>query len=289
MKILILGATGMLGFSLFSNLREYEHLTVFGSVRSLDGSRKFFKGHENNIIEGIDVGDISSIESIIANIKPDFVINCIGLIKQHEVSKNHISAIEINALLPHRIANICSDNNSRLIHFSTDCVFDGVVGGYKEQDKPTASDLYGKSKCLGEVEYSSHITLRTSIIGHELASSVSLIDWFLSQNSEVYGYANAVFSGLPTCYIAKILVDFIFNARDLKGLYHLSVEPIDKFRLLSLVAEIYNKDIKIHKNTDFVIDRSLDSASFQSITGFVPPSWSELVEYMHLDYKKRYI
>ncbi|ELZ5939668.1 SDR family oxidoreductase [Providencia rettgeri] len=289
MKVLVLGTTGMLGYSLFSNLNEYSHLDVYGTVRSISGKEHFFEKNANRLIDNIDVNFLANIEKTIQLIQPNVVLNCIGLIKQHEISKQYISAIQINSLLPHQLASICDKYNARLIHFSTDCVFDGKLGNYQESDLPTAMDLYGRSKYLGEVSYGQHLTLRTSIIGHELTSSVSLVDWFLSQENEANGFSKAIFSGLPTCYIAKILAELIFINPALQGMYHLSAEPIDKYTLISLVAKYYNKKIKINKDTDFVIDRSLDSTRFKKLTGFIPPSWSWLIEYMHNDYQKRYV
>lgn len=289
MKVLILGATGMLGYSLFSNLSSYNHLDVYGTVRTIEGKEAFFEQYQSKILKNIDVTDIAAIEYIISTVKPDVVINCIGLIKQHDIAKQHIAAIKINALLPHQVAGICDTFNSRLIHFSTDCVFDGKQGLYRESDLPTATDLYGKSKCLGEVSYGQHLTLRTSIIGHELNSAVSLVDWFLSQAGEVNGFSKAIFSGLPTCYIAKLLAEKILEDTSINGLYHLSVEPIDKFSLISLFAEVYGKSIKINESTQLVIDRSLDSSLLREVIAFIPPSWPELIKFMHEDYLKRYV
>lgn len=289
MKVLILGVTGMLGYSLFTNLADNAAFAVTGTVRNLNGKHFFFDKYQDLLLSGIDVTDIASIANAINEIQPDVVINCIGLIKQHDIAKQHVAAIEINSLLPHQLASLCDQYNTRLIHFSTDCVFDGKQGMYYETDLPTATDLYGKSKCLGEVIYGRHLTLRTSIIGHELNSAVSLIDWFLSQEGEVNGFSKAIFSGLPTCYIAKLLAEKILLNPDLCGLYHLSVEPIDKFSLLSLVARIYGKDIVINESTQLMIDRSLDSALLRQTIDFTPPSWSELIEVMHNDYLVRYV
>ena len=175
MRVLVLGTTGMLGYSLFANLSEYSHLEVFGTVRAVKGKEHYFPSLAN-IVTDVDVTDIDALETVLEDLAPDIVLNCIGLIKQHEVSKQHISTIEINALLPHKLAELCERHDSRLIHFSTDCVFDGQGRLYSEEDTPNAIDLYGKSKCLGEVNYGCHLTLRTSIIGHELTSSVSLVD-----------------------------------------------------------------------------------------------------------------
>ncbi|MGL1036497.1 dTDP-4-dehydrorhamnose reductase family protein [Vibrio vulnificus] len=287
MKVLVIGATGMLGYSIFSNLSELSDLDVYGTVRSVKGVKNFFPSIDK-LIPNVDVKNFATLEKSVLDVKPDVVINCIGLIKQYDVSKQHVEAIEINALLPHKIAQLCDSIQARLVHFSTDCVFDGKTGNYSESDLPTATDLYGRSKCLGEVDYGKHVTLRTSIIGHELKSSVSLVDWFLSQEGSVRGFSKAVFSGLPTAYVAKILADYVLPNPSLSGLYQLSVDPIDKYSLISKVADVYNKQIEIEKFEDFEIDRSLNSTKFREETGFVPPSWDELVAFMHTDYRKRY-
>ncbi|WP_213609025.1 SDR family oxidoreductase [Pseudoalteromonas sp.] len=288
MKILIIGATGMLGYSLFSNLNEHSHLSVFGTVRSIDGKEQFFSNMQQQLITGVDVYDISSLQHAIETVAPDVVINCVGLIKQHGISKQHIDAVKINALLPHELANICDQVNAKLIHFSTDCVFTGNEGLYNENSLPDARDLYGKSKCLGEVSYGKHLTLRTSIIGHELTSAVSLVDWFLSQGESTKGFSKAVFSGLPTCYIATLLAEYVLPNQGVTGLLHLSVDPIDKYTLLKLIAEQYQKQITIAESQELVIDRSLNSDKFRQLTQFSPPAWNKLVEYMHSDYVKRY-
>ncbi len=287
MKVIVIGATGMLGYSIFSNLSNSNDLDVYGTVRSVEGLEKYFPSIDKLLLN-VDIKEFETLEHALKQAKPDVVINCIGLIKQHDVSKQHVEAVEVNALLPHKIAQVCSSINARLIHFSTDCVFDGKAGNYVEADLPTATDLYGKSKCLGEVDYGSNITLRTSIIGHELKSSVSLVDWFLSQEGTVKGFSKAIFSGLPTAYVAKVLKEYVLPNTSLSGLYQLSVDPIDKYSLISKVSEVYSKDIEIEKFEDFVIDRSLNSSKFREETGFVPPTWDYLVEFMHEDYIKRY-
>jgi dTDP-4-dehydrorhamnose reductase len=288
MKVLVLGATGMLGYSIYSNLSENKALNVFGTVRSISGKDNYFKDLTENLVLGVDIYDFDSVISVVNDIKPDVVINCIGLIKQHDVSKLHTDAVYVNALLPHKLAKLCSASGAKLIHFSTDCVFTGEIGNYTEQSKPDALDLYGSSKRLGEVDYGGHLTLRTSIIGHELTSDVSLVDWFLSQSVSVKGFTKAIFSGLPTAYIAKLLTDQILTKVELSGLYHLSVDPIDKFTLLSLVSEVYEHEIEIQPSESLKIDRSLNSSKLRNELGFVTPTWPELIEFMNMDYKKRY-
>lgn len=288
MRVLVVGATGMLGYSLFSNLSDQDGYEVFGTVRNIRGKEIYFENYLDNLIFDIDINNFSSLAQAIAEVKPSVVINCIGLIKQYDASKKHTNAIEINSLLPHKLAQFCDKISAKLIHFSTDCVFTGKTGLYKESDLPDAMDLYGKSKCLGEVNYGSHLTLRTSIIGHELNSSVSLVDWFLNQQKQVNGFSKAIFSGLPTCYVAKLLSEKILPKRELSGLYHLSVNPIDKLSLLELISETYRFDIEINKSEDLVIDRSLDSSCLRHEIGNNVPSWNELIQQMHIDYTKRY-
>jgi dTDP-4-dehydrorhamnose reductase len=288
MKILVIGATGMLGYSLFSNLSDYSELDVYGSVRSIKGKECFFNDRLDKLITGVDVSDLLTIEAVIDRVNPSIVINCIGLIKQHSISKQHCDAISINSLLPHELAEICGRAGAKLIHFSTDCVFSGEQGNYLEGDVPDAQDLYGKSKCLGEVSYAPHLTIRTSIIGHELSSNVSLIDWFLSQSGNTKGFSKAIFSGLPTCVIAKIIAENIIPNSDVTGLYQLSVDPIDKYSLLKLVASVYGKKIEIDASTAIVIDRSLNSQRLRDKINFQVPAWDSLIADMNSDYKKRY-
>lgn len=288
LNIYILGASGMLGYSIFANLSEYKGFNVFGTVRNIKNKENYFSEFKNKIIENIDISDLSSLDILFQKNKPDIVINCIGLIKQHSISKQYIQAIKVNALLPHELAHICDNYQAKLIHFSTDCVFDGKSGDYQQTDIPTATDLYGRTKYLGEVTYGKHLTLRTSIIGHELSSNVSLIDWFLNQKDQVNGYTKAIFSGFPTCYIAKLLAEKIIPNENLNGLYHLSSEAIDKYTLLSDIATIYHKDIIINPSEDLVIDRSLNSAPLRNEINFTPPSWNELIKYMYEDYNNRY-
>lgn len=278
----------MLGNSIFSSLLKSKNLDVYGTIRGKLKNNKYFSTNTEKIFQDNDASNIDSIESTIKKLRPEVVINCIGIIKQQKLSREYIETIRINSLFPHEIAHICNKVNSKLIHFSTDCVFSGSKGSYKENDIPDACDLYGRSKHMGEIEYDNHITLRTSIIGHEIGSSLSLIDWFLSQSGEVNGYTKAIFSGLPTCIIADILEKHILCNTNLKGLYHLSVEPIDKYSLLRLVANIYNKEIIIKKSDDLVINRSLNSERLQKSINFKPPSWNTLIQAMHLDYQTRF-
>lgn len=285
-RILVIGANGMLGGSIFRYFSQQANFEVLGSVRNNAAADLLAKQGFKNVISGVDVRDHKRLQDVFNEYKPHVVFNCVGLIKQLNDSKNPVSAIEINALLPHRLASLATQVSAKLIHFSTDCVFSGNEGGYLESATPDATDIYGRSKLLGEVDYDGHLTLRTSIIGHEIHSNLSLIDWFLSQSGSVNGFSKAVFSGLPTCFVAEFCNKFIFEKADISGLYHLSVEPIDKFSLLSLVKQIYKHEVEIIDKSDFVIDRSLNSDRLRSDTGFVVPTWPELIKRMHDEYQK---
>lgn len=285
-RLLILGANGMLGGSLFRYFSSKSDLEVVGSVRSEAAAEVLLQQGFENIRVGTDVCDTQLLSSLIQEVNPTIVLNCIGVIKQLDKAKVPVPSIEINSLLPHRLAELCGDVGARMVHFSTDCIFSGRKGMYKEGDTPDATDLYGRSKLLGEVDYGDHLTLRTSIIGHELNSSVSLVDWFLSQTGKVRGFSKAIFSGLPTIYVAEFLYDHVINSRKLKGLYHLSVEPIDKNSLLNLIKAEYGLKTEIDEYVGFEIDRSLDSSMLRREIGFEPAKWPELIEKMHDEYQE---
>jgi dTDP-4-dehydrorhamnose reductase len=280
-KILVLGANGMLGNAVFQFFSANSRYETYGSVRS-QVSRSCFPDHVlSNVISGVDVENHDSLIRLFSLVRPGIVVNCVGIIKQDPTANDPLIAISINSLLPHRLAKICTSIGSRLIQIGTDCVFSGDKGLYREEDLADAGDLYGRSKLLGEADYPNTITLRTSIIGHELSGARSLIDWFLAQKGRVKGYRRAIFSGLPTWVVAQIIQDFVIPRPDLHGLYHLSAAPINKYDLLKQVGEIYRKDIQIIPDDQVVINRSLDSSRFQNATGYFPKSWPELIQLMY--------
>lgn len=282
MRILVLGATGMLGNAVLRYFSEDLDYEVYGSVRTLRSAAPLSSmAPAATLLPVVDIENPDQLIALFARVNPHIVINCIGVVKQLASANDPLVAVPINSLLPHRIAQICRVANARLIHMSTDCVFSGSKGNYNESERPDASDLYGISKLLGEVDYPNAITLRTSIIGHELDGARSLINWFLSQTGSVKGYRQAIFSGLPTVEVARVIKEFVIPSPKLHGLYHLSAEPISKFDLLSLVSEIYERDVNIEATDDYVIDRSLNSDRFRSATGYRPQPWPELIKRMH--------
>jgi dTDP-4-dehydrorhamnose reductase len=280
MKVLVLGITGMLGNAMFRVLSENPALDVFGTVRSGTHNQKFPAKLQEKIRAGVDVDNQDSLVNIYASVKPDVVVNCIGLVKQLADANDPLSAIPINALLPHRLAQLCKINGARLVHISTDCVFSGSKGRYIESDFADADDLYGRSKFLGEVTESQTITLRTSIIGHELNGHRSLVDWFLAQKDAAKGYSRAIFSGLPTVELATIVRDKVLPNPNLHGLYHVAAAPINKFELLTLIANVYGKKIVITPSEELIIDRSLNADRFNQAFDYSPPPWQVLIERM---------
>lgn len=280
MKILILGVTGMLGNSMFRFLSSDKKLDVYATARSQSVYSHFPKDLSNKLITNVDVENHDSLVELFNKVKPDAVINCIGLVKQLADANDPLKALPINSLLPHRLARLCELVKARFIHISTDCVFSGKKGNYKENDFSDCYDLYGRSKFLGEVDYPHAITLRTSIIGHELSGNRSLINWFLSSEGSVKGFKKAIYSGFPTVELARIIKDFILPNKELHGLYHVASSPINKLELLKLVAEVYNKEIDIIPSDELVMDRSLDATRFNKVTGYTPPQWRELVQRM---------
>ncbi|MCP5182210.1 MAG: SDR family oxidoreductase [Pseudomonadales bacterium] len=280
-RVLVLGASGMLGHAVLRLFAQSDGYAVTGSARSASAVALLPPGLRERIVLGVDVESTDSLMGLFAQARPDVVVNCIGLIKQLSQANDPLAAIPINALLPHRLARLCSVAGARLIHMSTDCVFAGTRGMYREQDGADAGDLYGRTKLLGEVDYPHAVTLRTSIIGPELGTGNGLIGWFLAQQGAVRGFTRAVFSGLPTVELARVMRDYVIPRPDLRGVYHVSADPINKFDLLQLVAKAYGKTIDIRADGDLVIDRSLDSSRFRQITGYQPAPWPELIRQMH--------
>ncbi len=281
MKVLVFGASGMIGNTVLRVLSEKEDWEVFGTVRDKSVKRLFSAAIGKRLRAAVDVERQDSLARILDQIRPNVVVNCAGLTKHKPEAEDPLMSIPINTLMPHRLARLCKLVGARLIHVSTDCVFSGEKGGYIEDDFTDARDLYGKSKALGEVLYPHTITLRTSTIGHELQSKYGLLDWFLSQEGRCKGYTRAIFSGLPTVVFAQIVRDVVIPHTELSGLYHVAAKPIAKFDLLKMIAAVYGKTIDIVPDDKLMIDRSLNADRFREVTGYVAPSWPELIELMH--------
>jgi dTDP-4-dehydrorhamnose reductase len=280
-RLLVLGANGMLGnavlrwFALNSRFRVYGSVRRLATVESLQA-----KLPQVRFIAGVEGQDLASLRGLFADVQPEVVINCIGVVKQLAGAEDPSVAIPINALLPHRLARLCQPGGARLIHIGTDCVFSGARGAYIESDQPDATDLYGRSKLMGEVDYPHAVTLRTSIIGHELNSGHGLVGWFLSQKGSVRGFNKAIFSALPTVELARVIHEHVIPNPELRGTYHVSAETISKYQLLEIVAQEYGRSNQLRPDSELVMDRSLNADRFNAASGYRPPAWPELVRRM---------
>jgi len=284
MRILVLGGTGMLGHKAYQVFgREWE---TFVTMRAYNGRLKDTRFFDpDHVIEGVDAFAFDTVDRAITQTRPQIVLNAIGIIKQSDEAHDPRSAIYVNTLFPHLLAEACTKHRCKLIHISTDCVFSGTRGHDHEEDIPDALDLYGRSKFLGEVGTGGHLTLRTSIIGHELFSRLGLVEWFLAQRGKsVNGFTNAVFSGLTTLALSREIARLIRTSPGLSGLFQVSAGPIDKYHLLSIIQSIYGADVCITPFSGFICDRSLNSDRYRNAVGFVPQSWEAMVTEMHEEY-----
>jgi len=283
MKVIVLGANGMIGSTMLRILARQAGWQVFGTVRSESVLGRVPLEMASRLISGVDLTNSDALIRLFRKCSPDVVVNCAGLTKHVSGGTDPLEALTMNALIPHRLAELCSVSGARLIHVSTDCVFSGSKGNYSEADLSDARDVYGKTKYFGEVSSLGSITLRTSTIGHELGTQLGLLEWFLAQ-SRCKGYRRAIFSGLPAVEFARVVRDFVIPNDSLSGLYHVGAELIDKECLLRVITREYGLTTEIEPDDSVVIDRSLDSRKFSAETGYRAPDWTTLIKEMHDDW-----
>lgn len=286
MRILVLGGDGMLGHQLLISLRDRHEVKVT--------LRQEFSAYANtplytarNAFAGVDVRVSDRVLAVLSEFHPEAVVNAVGIVKQRPDGLDIIPNLEINALLPHRLALICGAIGARFIHISTDCVFSGNRGQYREEDNPDPVDIYGHSKLLGEVSQPGVVTLRTSIIGLALFRNTSLIDWFLRQSGRIKGYRNAIFSGFTTKELSRVIEMLLVKHKGASGLYHLSSSAISKYDLLLRLRDRLGRPIEIIPDDEVRIDRSLDSKRFRAEFAYAPPSWEEMLDELATDIATR--
>lgn len=281
MRILILGGDGMLGHQLLKQL-QHRHEVKVTLRQDVGVYSSFGMFNSGNAYDAIDIRSLERLVEVMADFRPQAVINAIGIVKQRPDAKESIPSLEINALLPHRLAVLCKGIGARLIHLSTDCVFSGKKGSYLESDPSDAEDLYGKTKYLGEVHEGNSLTLRTSIIGRELSRHTSLLDWFLAQTGTVKGFTKAIYTGFTTLEMSRIIEKMLLEYPDASGVYQVSSDPINKYELLLLIKKKLRLDIEIVPDDVFCCDRSLDSTRFRTDFNYAPPAWSAMVEELRI-------
>ncbi|HXH40008.1 MAG TPA: SDR family oxidoreductase [Thermoanaerobaculia bacterium] len=278
MRVLILGAGGMLGHKVWQIFRDRFDCRAAVRVRL---PLPLFD--DERVVDGFDAADFEGVRRMIGTVRPDVIVNCIGVVKQLAAAHDPIASITLNSLFPHIVSRASAETGARMIHISTDCVFAGTRGHYVEADIPDAADLYGRSKLLGEVVESEQgglppLTIRTSIIGRELRTANGLVEWFLAnRGGSVGGFTRAVFSGVTTAVLAETLATILEQHPTLHGLYHVAAAPITKYDLLMMLNEALGAGVMITPDDRVVIDRSLDAARFQSATGLAAPAWQEMI------------
>ncbi len=277
MKILVLGAAGMLGHRLCRLL--VDRVDVWGTVQGVDPAGIDYLP-KSRLIGGVNAQNFDSVRMAVEKSNAEVVVNCIGIVKQRDESKQAIPSIHVNALFPHQLADLCEKNGLRMFQISTDCVFSGSRGRYTELDIPDPSDLYGRTKLLGEVNRENCLTLRTSIIGWQIGTFSSLLSWFAAQrNKRIKGYRRAIYSGFSTSVLAQLIGDLAETRPDLHGLYQVASEPISKYDLLVKLRDLLGwKDITIEADDQFFCDRSLIGTRFTTTTGWIPPSWDSMLQ-----------
>jgi len=283
MKILILGGNGLVGHKILQICRNHlpvEKFKIEATFREEKKSYKYlnYKINISNSFFNINVNNFESLSKVINIYQPNLIINCIGLTKKISNSSPPIHSIYLNSYFPHLLSNICLLNNIKLIHLSTDCIFSGKKGNYLESDSSDATDIYGKTKYLGEIDNANTLTLRSSILGPELVKVIGIYSWFIKSRGSVIGFDKAFFSGFTSVEIANIIIFIIKNNINLSGVYHLSSYKISKFDLLCKIKEINNLKIEIIKSDKEIYDRTLISEKFKKQTGYVTPSWEFMLK-----------
>lgn len=277
MRILVLGGDGMLGHRLIRHLRgRHEVRATLRQDAPAYAAYGLFG--EQDAYFGVDVRSDGALTGVMADFRPDAVVNAVGIVKQRPSAKESIPSLEINALLPHRLAVLCRAAGARLVHLSTDCVFSGRGGMYREDHPSDAEDLYGKSKYLGEVHEPHCLTLRTSIIGLELSRRKSLVEWFLAQRGTIRGFRRAIYSGFTTAEMSRIIERLLTEHPDAGGVYHVASEPVNKYDLLVMLRDRLGRELEIVPDDDFRCDRSLDGSRFDAEFAYTPPSWAEMLD-----------
>lgn len=282
MRVMVVGATGTLGHRLCAEWGE--RFECFGTVREPAPERIAELLTATTLIPGIRAERPDSLRPAFAEARPEVVVNCIGAVKQAEAGQQAIPAIRTNSLFPHELAALCREHSARMVHVSTDCVFSGRSGNYGEDDVPDATDIYGRSKLLGEVAGDGLLTLRTSLIGRELRGALGLLEWLISnRGGTVRGFSGAVFSGFTTQALAAEIAFLAEEHPELDGVWHLAAEPIDKLTLLTMLNDALKLGIQIVPDDTVVIDRSLDSSRLCGATGRRPRRWDGMVDELAAD------
>ena len=274
----------MLGHILWEEARK-RPIDAYATVRRIPpGLEEFFP--QERVVIGVDAERYETVFAALKEVQPNVVLNCIGVVKQSSEINNPVKTININSLFPHMLSRDCKRLGIRLVHMSTDCVFSGKMGLYKESDQPDPTDFYGLSKLMGEPNEEHVLVIRTSMFGPELGKSQGLLEWFLAQKgTTVRGFTNAVFSGFYTRSLAGLIFDIVCQS-SVSGLRHLSAEPLSKFALLERVRDACRLPIRIVPDESVRLDRSLDSTMIRKECHLQIPKWDTMVDNLAQDLRR---
>lgn len=282
MKILILGGDGMIGHKMTQVLSAQNHEVVISirekrdlTLKSISSKGKVFFNDflKNNLLSFLD------------KVNPDVIINAIGITIRRGANENISDTIYLNSLFPHQISNWALALKKRLIHFSTDCVFSGSEGSYLENATPNALDNYGKTKGLGEINSKGSLTIRSSMIGPELFNKTELFEWIINNKvKEINGFSKALYSGVTTVYMARLVAEIIESHKNLNGIYNVASKPISKFELLRLINDNFGLGLIINEAKTVTSNKTLDASKIEKGIGLKPPSWDELIFELKKDY-----
>lgn len=279
MRILILGASGLIGHKLYQRLGQR-----FGDVyATLHRPRTAFEKYglfdSPRVIDRVDVREFDHLTGILHAVDPDVVLNCVGITKRRSEIQDPLHAIEVNARFPHLLARWAKEHGRRVIHFSTDCVFDGAEGDYTEQSPTTGKDAYGQTKALGEIRYDHTLTIRSSFIGRELDHCTELLEWALAQRGKtIKGFTRAYYSGVSTIVMSRIVGDIIEHHPELNGLYQLAMpEPTNKYDLLCCARDAFGLNVEIVPEGHFLIRPTLDGSPLRAAMKLELPTWPEMM------------
>jgi dTDP-4-dehydrorhamnose reductase len=284
MRILILGAGGMLGHKLWQRLPERfpDTWATLRARRSHYARTGLFDS--SKVVDGLDAMDFAAVVRVLDDIRPQAVVNCIAVTKRREAAADALASIELNAALPHRLARWAEARGARLIHFSTDCVFSGLTGGYTEDSLTDAEDLYGRTKALGEVAGPGALTLRSSLVGREIGGHTELLDWFLAQRGRrIKGYRQALFTGVSTLCMSEIVAGILQRFPTLSGLLQPTAPQVSKYELLHLARDAFGLDAEIQPEDTVQVRRNLDGSRFLRATGIGIPAWSTMMAELAAD------
>lgn len=274
----------MLGFALHRRLHD-AGFDVTGSIRSGTTSNAGWTGGLD-YARGVRIEDFDTVAGAMDHHRPEVVINATGVRSLESVNGDWSTLLAVNSIFPRQLGQLCSSRGIYFVHFSSDGVFSGASGNYVESSRPDATDAYGVSKYLGEVQTASALVLRISTLGRGVVHNQSLVDWFLAQSDVVRGYRRAVFSGLPVNEIADVLQRVLKMQTPLTGLCHLAAAPISKFDVLMLLRSAWSHTAVIEPDDSVVLDRSLDATLLNEKIGYRPPPWSQLIAEMHAFYER---